>query len=39
MLRTVENIARKRGVDIDKVKRWGNEHDKEITSLASLARA
>ncbi|MEM0155429.1 MAG: radical SAM protein, partial [Thermoplasmataceae archaeon] len=37
MLRTVENIAKKRGVDIEKVKRWGNESNKEITSLASLS--
>ncbi len=39
MLRTVEKIARKHGVDIDKVKEYGIENSKEITSQAALARA
>lgn len=39
MLKTVESIAKKRGVDIDKVKRFGLENKSEITSLASMARA
>lgn len=39
MLRTVEKIARRGGVDIDKVKRYGLENKKEISSLAAMARA
>ncbi len=39
MLRTVEKIARKHGVDIDKVKKYGLENKSEITSQAALARA
>lgn len=39
MLRTVEKIAKKKGVDIEKVKRWGLENHQEITSQAVLARA
>ncbi len=39
MLRAVEKIARKNGVDIDKVKRYGLENRDEITSLSALAQA
>ena len=39
MLKVVEKIARKNGVDIDKVKKWGIENDKEISSLSMLSRA
>ena len=39
MMRFVENLAKKRGVDIEKVKRWGIEHKKEFTSLPSLSGA
>ncbi|AAT43914.1 B12-binding domain-containing radical SAM protein [Picrophilus oshimae] len=39
MLKVVEKIARKHGVDIDKVKRYGIENNSEISSLSMLARA
>jgi radical SAM superfamily enzyme YgiQ (UPF0313 family) len=39
MLKVVEKIAKKNGVDIDKVKKWGIENSKEISSLSMLSRA
>ncbi len=39
MLKVVEKIAKKNGVDIDKVKKWGIESQKEISSLSMLSRA
>ncbi len=39
MMDFIEKKARKAGVDIEKVKRYGVENEKEITSLAQLARA
>ncbi len=39
MMKVVENIARKKGVNISKVKNYGLENRKEFTSLASLAHA
>lgn len=39
MLRTVEKMARKAGVDIDKIKHYGLENHNEISSLTSLNRA
>jgi radical SAM superfamily enzyme YgiQ (UPF0313 family) len=39
MMKVVEDIARKRGLDIAKVKRYGLEQRKEFTSITSLAHA
>lgn len=39
MMKYVERLARKRGVDIEKVKRWGLDQKKEFTSLPSLSGA
>jgi len=39
MMKVVEDIARKKGVDITKVKRYGLEQRKEFTSVSSLAHA
>jgi radical SAM superfamily enzyme YgiQ (UPF0313 family) len=39
MMKVVEDVARKKGVDISKVKRYGLEHRSEISSLSSLAHA
>ncbi|MGC8562027.1 MAG: B12-binding domain-containing radical SAM protein [Thermoplasmata archaeon] len=39
MLKVVEDIARKKGVDISKVKRYGLEQRKEFSTLGSLAHA
>jgi radical SAM superfamily enzyme YgiQ (UPF0313 family) len=39
MMKVVEDIARKRGLDIAKVKRYGLEQRKEFTSISSLAHA
>ncbi len=39
MLRTVEKLAVKAGVDIEKIKRYGLPHTKEIRTLATLTRA
>ncbi|MEM0132781.1 MULTISPECIES: radical SAM protein [Acidiplasma] len=39
MLKVVEKIARKNGVDIEKVKRYGIENISEITSLSNMSRA
>ncbi|MEM0139425.1 MAG: radical SAM protein [Ferroplasma sp.] len=39
MLKVVEKIAKKNGVDIEKVKRWGIEGQKDISSLSTLTRA
>lgn len=39
MMKVVEDIARKRGVDIAKVKRYGLEQRGEFTSISSLAHA
>ncbi len=39
MMDFIEKKAQKAGVDIEKVKRYGIENEKEITSLAQLARA
>lgn len=39
MMKVVEDIARKKGVDISKVKKYGLEQRTEFTSLSSLAHA
>ncbi len=39
MMKVVEDIARKRGVDISKVKRYGLEQRKEFSSVSALAHA
>jgi len=39
MLKVVERIAKKNGVDIEKVKRYGIENSKEISSLSMMAKA
>ena len=39
MMKFVENLARKKGVDIEKVKRWGLDQKKEFTSLPSMSGA
>ncbi|MGC8655281.1 MAG: B12-binding domain-containing radical SAM protein [Thermoplasmata archaeon] len=39
MMKVVENIAKKKGVNISKVKNYGLENRKEFTSISSLARA
>ncbi len=39
MMKVVEDIAKKRGVDISKVKRYGLEQRHEFTSMSSLAHA
>ncbi len=39
MMKVVENIAKKKGVDIEKVKRYGLETRKEFTSVSQLAHA
>lgn len=39
MMKFVENLAKKKGVDIDKVKKWGLDQKKEFTSLPSLSGA
>lgn len=39
MLHTIEKIARKAGVDIDRVKRHGIENSREVSSLHSLSQA
>ncbi|MGP6220307.1 B12-binding domain-containing radical SAM protein [Caldiplasma sukawensis] len=39
MMKFIERRARKAGVDIEKVKRYGIENIKEITTLSALSRA
>jgi radical SAM superfamily enzyme YgiQ (UPF0313 family) len=39
MMKFVESLAKKKGVDIDKVKRWGLEQKKEFHSLAAMSGA
>ncbi len=39
MMKVVEDVARKRGVDLAKVKRYGLEQRKEFSTLSSLAHA
>ncbi len=39
MLKVVERVAKKNGVDLEKVKRYGIENSKEISSLSMMARA
>ncbi len=39
MMKFVERLAAKNGVDIDKVKRWGLEQKNEFTSLPSMSGA
>jgi len=39
MMKVIEDIAKKRGVNISKVKNYGLEYRKEFTSLSSLAHA
>ncbi|MEM3192538.1 MAG: radical SAM protein, partial [Candidatus Parvarchaeota archaeon] len=39
MMKVVEDIAKKRGVNISKVKNYGLEYRREFTSLSSLAHA
>ncbi len=39
MMKYIEKRAAKMGVDIEKVKHYGVEHSREITSLSALARA
>lgn len=39
MMKFIEKRARKAGVDIEKVKRYGIENIKEITTLSALSRA
>jgi radical SAM superfamily enzyme YgiQ (UPF0313 family) len=39
MMKVVEDVARKKGVDISKVKRHGLEQRREFTSVSSLAHA
>ncbi|MEM0158537.1 MAG: radical SAM protein [Thermoplasmataceae archaeon] len=39
MMKFVESMARKRGVDIEKVKRWGLDQKQEFNTLASISGA
>jgi len=39
MMKFVESMAKKKGVDIEKVKRWGMDQKKEIRSLAAMSGA
>lgn len=39
MMKYVESLAKKKGVDIEKVKRWGLDQKKEFTSLTSVSGA
>ena len=39
MMKFVESVARKKGVDIDKVKKWGLDQKDEIRSLAAMSGA
>ena len=39
MLKYVESVARKNGVDIEKVKKWGVERNAEFSTLASISNA
>jgi len=39
MMKFVESVAKKKGVDIEKVKRWGLENKSEFASLPSLSSA
>jgi radical SAM superfamily enzyme YgiQ (UPF0313 family) len=39
MMKFVESVAKKKGVDIEKVKKWGLENRSEFTSLPSISSA
>ncbi len=39
MMKVVENIAKKKGINISKVKNYGLENKREFTSISSLALA